>query len=320
MKHPVWGSRKKTEKIRTVYAKRFRSVLCVISIVVVLGLYNWTYEAAYSAYVLPEVKKQNLYSLVRNPRLSEGQIQIVSQQTGVSESVVRQLLEQGMWRRLLQIQETYFASIEVECMKSTPLTVCEKVSGVESREVEWVPLRDGDILITKNSRFLGWRNGHAGLVVDAEEGIVLEALVLGTDTGLFSVDRWKEYPSLKILRLKEQFVYGSQEDMVSVNRGESTVLRSEWAADYGKGQLCGIPYRLTAGVCERLWERIGGKPNDLPGAIPSRPKVWGTQCAHLVWYAYQQAGIDLDADGGLIVTPSDLSDSPYLEVVQAYGY
>ena len=46
----------------------------------------------------------------------------------------------------------------------------------------------------------------------------------------------------------------------------------------------------------------------------------GTHCAHVVWYAYQRIGIDLDSDGGIFVTPYDIQNSPYLEVIQSYGY
>ena len=44
-----------------------------------------------------------------------------------------------------------------------------------------------------------------------------------------------------------------------------------------------------------------------------------TSCAHLVWEAYQSTGLDLDSDGGKIVTVKDLANSEYLDVVQVYG-
>lgn len=68
-------------------------------------------------------------------------------------------------------------------------------------------------------------------------------------------------------------------------------------ADYARENLTGVPYRLSAG----MW--------DAPG----------TQCAHLVWSAYSRFGYDLDSDGGRIVTPKDLYESPLLEIVQIYG-
>ena len=45
-----------------------------------------------------------------------------------------------------------------------------------------------------------------------------------------------------------------------------------------------------------------------------------TQCAHLVWYAYRHFGVDLDSNGGLVVTPPEMANSPYVEVVQIYGF
>ena len=52
----------------------------------------------------------------------------------------------------------------------------------------------------------------------------------------------------------------------------------------------------------------------------SEAALSGTHCAHVIWYAYQQVGIDLDSDGGIFVTPYDIQNSPYLEVIQSYGY
>ena len=45
----------------------------------------------------------------------------------------------------------------------------------------------------------------------------------------------------------------------------------------------------------------------------------GTQSAHMIWSCYRALGYDLDSDGGRLVTPRDLLDSPLLEVVQIYG-
>jgi len=45
-----------------------------------------------------------------------------------------------------------------------------------------------------------------------------------------------------------------------------------------------------------------------------------THCAHLVWRAFKQFGIDLDSNGGKIVKPQDIANSPHLEVVQIYGF
>ena len=74
----------------------------------------------------------------------------------------------------------------------------------------------------------------------------------------------------------------------------------ESVAAYARKVLVGIPYRLGAGM-------VGDK--DMNG------RFWGTQCAHIVWAAYERMGYDVDGDGGWLVTPSDFLESGWLEVV-----
>jgi len=57
------------------------------------------------------------------------------------------------------------------------------------------------------------------------------------------------------------------------------------------------------------------------GLIPGKANadIAKTQCAHLVWYVYNQFGMEIDSDGGWLVTPCDIANSPIFEVVQVYG-
>ena len=55
----------------------------------------------------------------------------------------------------------------------------------------------------------------------------------------------------------------------------------------------------------------------IPDKAPADLKK--TQCSHLVWYPYAQFGYDIDSDGSWLVTPKDITNSEYLEVVQVYG-
>ena len=148
-------------------------------------------------------------------------------------------------------------------------------------------LEDGDILITPCSHSFGWRNGHAAIVVDAENGETLESVVLGTKSSLQSLEKWELYPCVMVFRLK----------------GVSEEIRCEIAQN-AKENLCNIDYGLEMGF---LFPAYGAEMTEK------------THCAHLVWYAYRSYGYDLDADGGRIVTPKDLSESPLLEPVQVVG-
>ena len=141
-------------------------------------------------------------------------------------------------------------------------------------------LENGDILLTFSTHSFGWRHGHAGLVVDQERGLVLEAVILGCPSCVVSAEHWRSYETLQVLRLKNT----------------DSKLRQA-VADYALENLNHIPYRLSSG-----W--FG----------ESTPDTLTVQCAYLVWYAYSKFGYDLDSDGGVLVTVSDLASSPLLEL------
>lgn len=147
-------------------------------------------------------------------------------------------------------------------------------------------LEDGDILVTCCTHTFGWRNGHAAMVIDAEQELTLEAVMLGSKSCVQSVTKWRGYPGAAVLRLK------------GVSAGERSRI-AQWAMEH----LLEVDYGFSADLLDRL--RNG--------------ESWNTHCAHLVWEAYQTFGYDVDGDGGVIVTPRDLYESPLFEVVEAYG-
>ena len=132
----------------------------------------------------------------------------------------------------------------------------------------------------------GWRHGHAALVTSAAAGQTLEAISLGVDSTYQSTNGWRDWPTFMLLRPKPEYRE-----------------KAAQAVAFANEHLAGIPYNLVAGI-------FTSKFQEAPG---------GTQCAHLVWEAYQSAGLDLDSDGGKIVTVKDLANSEYLDVVQVYG-
>lgn len=72
-------------------------------------------------------------------------------------------------------------------------------------------IQTGDILVTKSNHTFFYRHGHAGVVVDAKEGLVLEALGYGEGSTFEPLEKWNDYPTVKVLRLKE----GIEEDALS---------------------------------------------------------------------------------------------------------
>ena len=293
---------------------RIRNVLLLVVLTLFLLLHNWTAEAILQAHIPPGIEQTDIGFMLAQSEHTESDLQLLSAQTGLHPESIQKLLREGRAQELLQIQQQYFAPVHIESLHTTPLTISEAVVNKQGDIDYGMPLvdvEDGDILITKNSRFLGWRNGHAALVVDAEKGWILEAIMPGTNTKISPISKWSTYPSFLVLRLKDKY-------KKSVEDGEIPLAKQ--VADYASGELMNVPYRLLAGVADRsLLKKVGtveaAGQDEFFG-----PALKGTQCAHLVWYAYKQFGIDLDSDGGLVVTPFDIQNSDYLEIIQTYGY
>ncbi|WP_130862363.1 hypothetical protein [Bacilliculturomica massiliensis] len=231
---------------------------------------------------------------------SERDYDFLYHQTGLGRQAVDQVLSgpDGP-AKLKNLQDTFFEEPRYICVRDNAVccreeTVDEKGSVVLTTDLTGV--QDGDILITKSSHVFGWRNGHAALVIDAEDRETLEAIVIGKDTGIRRFRKWEKYPNILVMRLAG----AGREERAQV---------AEWAEQ----NLLGVPYRLTAGF-------FGEKQRVLDSSGRSAAAACtGTQCAHLIWRAYAQFGYDLDPDGGWVVTPKQLANSPLLEVVQVFG-
>ena len=207
-------------------------------------------------------------------------------QTGLGKPAVDKLMENNQLNIALQVQQHFFAQPATECKEIFGwFTKSDRIP--KDTAPDFVDLQPGDVLLTLSTHSVGWRHGHAGLVVD--ESTVLECMTLGNDSELASVKHWSKYSNFAVLRVK----------------GVTSELQEQVVA-YAKENLCGVPYRLSAGLI--------GRKDCQP------EEIWfGLQCSYLVWYAWNQFGYDLDSDGGRLVTARDLLESDLLEVVQIYG-
>lgn len=244
----------------------------------------WIHVTEGEARYAPEYPKVDISGYLKREKLTEEDYQLLYQQTGLSSLAVDALRAEGREEEMLALQERFFAEAEICCERD--FLLYNEVLELEQQTEIMPALEDGDILITFNSHFLGWRNGHAAIVIDAAKGKTLEAISLGTESAILSVSSWEDRPSFAVLRLSG----ASREKRAAI-------------ADYAKGNLVKQPYRLTAGIFGEM-----GKGTSA-----------GTNCSHLVWQAYNEFGYNLDSDGGIIVTPKDLYESSLLEVVQVYG-
>lgn len=277
-------------------ARLFRITAAVLLILFLLLWGAQTLFAHRNPVFTPDYPMEDLTALLAQEQLSTADYDTLFLQTGLGTPAIDTLLAQGAQGReqILAIQRQFFAAPATVCAELFGLLVREdRLAPDENGQPVWGPpmpaLEDGDVLLTYATHSMGWRHGHAGLVVDAAGQKVLEAVVIGSDAAVTNLGHWRSYSNYLVLRLREK----------------SPELQSElttWALEH----LEGVPYRLFSGL-------LGPKAPDpgLPG--------FGVQCAHLIWYAFQQFSYDVDADGGRLVTVDDLARSPLFEVVQLYG-
>lgn len=267
------------------------------------------------AHISPNYPKIDLRPVLLKDRLTDRDYQALFFQSGLGRPAVDELRARcaDSVQRIIHFQENFFRDIRYVCEKNSPVSREESVvdeNGNLSNGTELASLHDGDILVTKSSHTLGWRNGHCALVVDAARGKTLESVVLGMNSSVQDIGKWTNYPNFILLRVKD----------VS---GDKLAAIVRTAAE----QLNDIPYDLTVGILspknaapENQYALRNGRTQPGRAQAGQTPgKISGTHCSHLVWQAFRSFGIDIDSNGGILVTPKDIVRSPLLEVVQVFG-
>lgn len=258
-------------------------ILCAIC-----GLMIWKEYTEQFAYKPPFYDKINLEEIVEKEMLTYADCEVISEQTGLHEDIIMDLVSANDTETIYRIQEMYFRTPCMTCKHNTEISWEERIAEEDRKYYEgrFVGLEEGDILITPNSHTYGFRNGHAAIVVDAEAGLTLEAVVLGEPVCIQSIRKWETLPTVIVLRLRE----ASVEERKNI-------------ADYAKEQMEDVSYGFSQDILDYFWQ----------------DDIKNTHCAHMIWKCYKKYGYDLDSNGGIFVTPSDIAKSDMLEVRQVYG-
>ncbi len=237
---------------------------------------------------------------------------IIYQQTGLGRAGIQTIYDSHRFYRLKSAQNYFYGKPDISESRLDVVRHLERVDGVYDVEKnnEIYPIftvEDGDIIITLSSYIGGWRYGHTGLVVDADQGLVLEAMTYGEPSCIERLDHWDEYPAWAILRPR------------NLTKEERTAV-----ARYAYDNLQEINYSLLAstrtgevGKTTNPQQVIEAVAND---ALVNDENISRTQCAHIAWYAYHLAGLDLDSDWTDYVTPADILRDDDLELVMEYGF
>ncbi|MCI8307858.1 MAG: hypothetical protein HFH14_07405 [Lachnospiraceae bacterium] len=247
-----------------------------------------------NSHYTPDYKMVELKPYTEKQLLTSKDYQILFEQTGLAPDAVDTIMEwENSYETLKQYQSNFFRKTYVATSNNPFMTrseyICSK-SGSRTRGFITAPLEDGYILYTPSSSTLGWRNGHIGIVVDADSSLVFEALAPGMLSDVGTAEHWTSYPAFIMLKLNSTITKNNEHLIPDII---STI----------NNKLMGIPYNLFAGVL----------------SSKNPPVCKSSQCAHIIWYAFSLYGLDIDSNKGVIVTPENIANCNLFEVVQIYG-
>lgn len=232
------------------------------------------------------------YEGIQSGKLSESDYENIFLQTGLGRAAVKKLIETDSGDKIDMYRSHYIKEKKFECVRTGVFACHEKLLDSENKPIQNPPfadLQNGDILVTLSIHSLGWRHGHAAIVVDAEEGTLLQAQMIGEKTNLSSISEWRELPRVAVLRPK--------------NTDPKII---DQLVDFAKENYVGIDYSLFADY--------------IPNNISEETKIpKKTHCANIVKTLYGIYGIDVDSNGGRMVTPNEIFQCENLEIVQIYG-
>ena len=275
---------KKVKKKMSKRAKRalviFLSILTFVGAVLGFLQAGCIYTEKTWQHFCPDYEKLDLTPILSKKELTEEDYETLYRQTGLTKLGIDGLRDKP--DTIKRIQKYFFKEQEINIRHFNPFTYAEEIDDI----IPFAKLEPGDILVTSTTRVSWLRYGHAALVVNGKDGIVVESMSPGASSTYNFASDFGKLGDFMVLRPK-----------VDVETKAKIV-------EFAHTELLDIPYRFTLGIFYKKY--------------PEKIRV--SQCAHLVWYAYKKFGYDLDSNGHGIVKPQDMVLSEHVEVVQAYGF
>lgn len=265
-------------------SKTLKAVIVCSSVVVfllsvLLGLYIGMWATEMDGWT-PDYDMVNISPVLEKEELSDEDYELLYRQTGLTRIGVDRMLERGTVGKSKMLEIQKNFFAEHEEVKFRYFILCQE--HISSR-VSHVYLENGDIIMTSSTHISGFRLGHSALVVNEALNRTLEANSYGEKSA---------YGTSSLFTGRINFlVYSPKVDKET----------KEKVVEYATENLLGIDYDAFVGI------------------LSKKDRTDKTQCAHLIWEAYNHFGIDLDSNGGGLVKPRDMANSPHMELVQVFG-
>ncbi|MBO5712913.1 MAG: hypothetical protein J6R88_01750 [Clostridia bacterium] len=269
-----------------LFKNKLTKTLCIIFAVIIL-LTSTLFIGAYASESWkpwqPNYEKQDITEILNKPSLTDADYDVLYQQTGLTKLGVDGLLENGEKSTILQIQNYFFETQDIYYNSFAPL-----MGYMRRKNNSYVPhavLENGDVLFSPSTFLSFLEMGHSSMVINEITESTIQASGYGVNSNVISADNIFIRPAFVIARVK----------------ADKTV--RDTVASYASNNLLGLEYDILAGIFE-------------PKAVKNLER---THCSHIIWYAYNHFGIDIDGTGDKIVTPLDLVVGENVEIVQVYG-
>ena len=269
----------------TLFKNKAVKIISVILAVVILIVATLSIGTAFSKNYKqwkPNYKMQDIKTVLQKTELSADDYALLFNQTGLTKIGVDAMISAGRILDIVTLQQQYFNNQRYFYKSFSPFM------GYMINEEELIvnaPLENGDILFSPSTFVSMIKMGHSSIVVNEELSTTAQAIGYGKPVSFIHASNIFIRPSFVIARVKA-----------------SKQTRDE-VASYVCNELYGKGYDILAGIFEKK----------APNSIKK------THCSHLIWYAYNHFGIDIDATRGKIVTPLDLVLSTNVEIIQIFG-
>lgn len=249
------------------------------------------------------LSEQELKAIYEKPELTDEDYNILFEQTGLTKvGIDRAKAKADGWSRVFDIQQSYFEERGVIADEYAPLICTDYLDGDPA---EMIFLERGDIIISSSTHFSGFRIGHSAIVTDGFFSQVYQSNQVGVANGYANAyDMFAIRTNFMVVRIKPQYFSenGIEDDSYRNNLDRAT--------EYIETQFADVPYSVFTGV------------------FTKKDSMKATTCSHLLWYGFKhfddenggKFNLDLDSNGRLLAMPKNIAESPYVELVQTFGF
>ncbi len=282
---------------KNVYGKRIRILSVLLGILIFLActataLLACSIACERSARFVPDYPKTDLTQLAQAEDWTDENYDALFRQTGLGRPALDELKTyENFAEKLKEFQDEFFYRGKIEHDMAAVTTPHDRFA--DGHAAPAATLKKGDIILSSACHTFGWRNGHAAIVLNPRLETTIESFTPSEPSGIGSLKWFLNSSNFMVLRLKAEYRRDVDPEKV---------------ADAAAENLIGIPYDLTVGV-------LSPKDQCKNGRTAKK-----TQCAHIVWQAFYNFGLDIDSNGGAVVVPRDIARSKYFEVVQMSGF